>query len=47
MSIKTSVKVTGLSDLEKAIKELRAEMGGKEGNIIASSLRAAGKDTVL
>jgi hypothetical protein len=47
VSIKTSVNVVGLPELDKALRELRAEMGGAEGNIVASALRAAGKDTVL
>lgn len=36
-----------MNELEKALRELRDEMGGKEGNIVASALRKAGKDTVL
>lgn len=41
------VDFVGLPELEKALRELRAEMKGAEGNIVASALRAAGKDTVL
>jgi hypothetical protein len=40
-------EVHGLREMEKALKDLRVEMGGKEGNIVATSLRNAGKDTIL
>lgn len=45
--MKVSAKVVGFSELEKSLREIRAEMGGAEGNIVASALRKAAKDTVL
>ena len=47
-----TIRVDGMAELEKALKDLRAEMSsrgkaGKEGNLVMNALRYAGRTSVM
>lgn len=43
MTIKPTISVTGLSELETALKELGSEVAGKNGGLVRNALMAAAK----
>jgi len=46
VSVKLQFDVVGLKELEVSLKELRAEMHGKEGNLVRNALNAVGRDVM-